>query len=210
MTKIKICGMRSPQDAICATSAGAWAAGFVFAPSARQVTVDEAARIIRVMHPSVHKVGVFVDSSLEAVKATAAATGIDMLQFHGQESPEYCQEFALPVIKSFRIRDEDSLAQVEKYKVFACLCDTYVPGRAGGSGQTFDWRCLQGLPASLRIILAGGLTPRNVSTAILQTRPFAVDVSSGVEINGRKDRKLIEAFIHQAKSVHPEILVKRW
>ncbi|MEA4925570.1 MAG: phosphoribosylanthranilate isomerase [Syntrophomonadaceae bacterium] len=202
MIKIKICGMRSPQDAIWATSAGAWAAGFVFAPSARQVTVDEAARIIRVMPPSVHKVGVFVDSSLDTVKATAAATGIDMLQFHGQESPEYCQEFALPVIKSFRIRDENSLAQVEKYTVFACLCDTYVPDRLGGSGRTFDWRCLQGVPAGLRIILAGGLTPCNVSSAIRQISPFAVDVSSGVEINGRKDRILIKDFIKTAERIH--------
>lgn len=210
MVKVKICGMRTPQDAMWAASAGAWAVGLVFSPSRRQVTIDEAAQIVRTVPVSIHKVGVFVDLNLDTVKKVVAATGIDMLQFHGQESPEYCQEFNLPVIKSFRVQDESSLAEVEKYKVFACLFDTWVSGCAGGSGETFDWRCLEGLPHNLRTILAGGLNPRNVSSAIHQTRPFAVDVSSGVEIYGHKDPKLMRDFIGQAKSDHPEALVKRW
>jgi Phosphoribosylanthranilate isomerase len=210
MVKVKICGMRTSQDAMWAASAGAWAVGLVFSPSRRQVTIDEAARIVRAVPASIHKVGVFVDFSLATVKEVVAATGIDMLQFHGQESPEYCEEFDLPVIKSFQVRDENSLAEVEKYKVFACLFDTWVSGSAGGSGKTFDWRSLKSLPDNLRIILAGGLTPYNVSSAIRQTRPFAVDVSSGVEINGHKDPKLMRDFIGQAKSDHPEALVERW
>jgi len=200
MVRVKICGMRSRQDAILTAAAGAWAVGLIFAPSHRQVTVDEAAQIIQVVPPSVHKVGVFVDSSIEAVKETVAATGIDMLQFHGQESPEYCQEFNLPVIKSFRVRDENSLAEVEKYQVYAHLFDTYVPGSVGGSGKTFDWRCLEGLPRGQRIILAGGLNPGNVAQAIEQIKPFAVDVSSGVELFGHKDRNLIENFIRNSRS----------
>jgi len=210
MVRVKICGMRSRQDAIWTVAAGAWAVGFIFAPSPRQVTVDEAAQIIQVIPPSVHKVGVFVNSTIEAVQETVAATGIDMLQFHGQESPEYCQEFNLPVIKSYRVRDENSLTEVEKYQVFAHLFDTHVPGSPGGSGKTFDWRCLEGLPGGLRIILAGGLKPSNVSPAIQRVKPFAVDVSSGVEINGRKDRNLIKDFIRQAQNVENTTPRERW
>jgi len=195
MVRVKICGIRSRKEALWIAAAGAWAAGFVFAPSRRQVTVGEAARIIAVLPPSIHKVGVFVDSALETVESIIAATGIDMLQFHGQESPAYCQEFNLPVIKSFRVGDKNSLAQVDKYHVFAHLFDTYVPGSYGGSGQTFDWRCLDDLPAGLRIILAGGLNPGNVASAVQQIRPFAVDVSSGVELAGHKDGSLIQDFI---------------
>lgn len=199
MVRVKICGMRSRHDAIWTASAGAWAAGFIFAPSQRQVTVDEAAQIIQVLPLSIHKVGVFVDSAIKTVKEIISATGIDMLQFHGQESPEYCQEFDLPVIKSFRVRDENSLADVEKYPVYAHLFDTYVPGSAGGSGISFDWRYLDVLPRNMRIMLAGGLTPRNVAEAIERLNPFAVDVSSGVEIAGRKDRNLINEFVGQVR-----------
>jgi phosphoribosylanthranilate isomerase len=199
MTKVKICGIRSLQDARWAIQAGAWAVGFIFAPSPRRLNLEQAASIIRKLPPSVHKVGVFVDSDIEGVRETIRATGIDMLQFHGAESPEYCQEWDLPVIKSFRVRDEISLAGVEKYKVFAHLFDTFVPGSPGGSGRSFDWRYLHNLPPELRIIVAGGLNPENVTAALRQTQPFAVDVSSGVEIDGRKGRHLIEDFI---RNVH--------
>jgi phosphoribosylanthranilate isomerase len=195
MTEIKICGIRSLPDALWAIQAGAWAVGFIFAPSPRRIGLEQAAAIIRALPAAVHKVGVFVDADRSAVQGIISATGIDMLQFHGAESPEYCQEWELPVIKSFRVRDENSLTGIEQYQVFAHLFDTYVPGSPGGSGRSFDWRYLNHLPPELRIILAGGLHPKNVAAAIQQTHPFAVDVSSGVEIDGRKDRHLIEDFI---------------
>ncbi|PKM77775.1 MAG: phosphoribosylanthranilate isomerase [Firmicutes bacterium HGW-Firmicutes-15] len=199
MTKVKICGMRSLQDAQWAIASGAWAVGFVFASSPRQVTVDEAASIIRELPPSLHKVGVFVDMNMELVNNIVSDTGIDMLQFHGQESPEYCQEWHLPVIKSFRIRDENSLTEVEKYQVFAHLFDTYSPGSVGGTGKIFDWRLLDNFQSGLRIVLAGGLNPSNVAGAIRRIKPYAVDVSSGVESSGRKDQRLINEFIGQVQ-----------
>lgn len=199
MTKVKICGMRSLQEAQWAVEAGAWAVGFVFAPSQRRVTVEEAARIIRELPSSVHKVGVFVDMKMEMVEKVISETGIDILQFHGQESQEYCQEWQLPVIKSFRIKDEDSLSQAEKYLVFAYLFDTYTLGSAGGTGKTFDWRYLHDFQPNRRVILAGGLNPINVAGATRQVKPFAVDVSSGVESLGRKDQRLINEFIYQVQ-----------
>jgi len=210
MTNVKICGIRSLQDALWAVNAGAWAVGFVFAPSRRQITAEQAGKIIRGLPPSVHKVGVFVDMKFESVKDIISETGIDILQLHGQESPEYCQECNLPIIKSFQVCDENSLTAVEKYTVFAHLFDTYVPGSHGGSGITFNWRYLENLHPGLRIILAGGLSPGNVVNAIRQVKPFAVDVSSGVEISGHKDSQLIQDFIRQAHNTKGETLNERW
>ncbi len=199
MTKVKICGMRSLQEAQWAAAAGAWAVGFVFASSPRRLTVEEAARIICKLPPSIHKVGVFVDMKMEIVEKVIAETGINILQFHGHESPEYCQEWNLPVIKSFHVRDENSLAEAEKYQVFAYLFDTYQQGIAGGTGKTFDWRYLDDFQPSQQVILAGGLNPGNVAGAIRKVKPFAVDVSSGIESSGRKDQVLINEFISQAQ-----------
>jgi len=203
MTKIKICGIRSRQEALWAANAGAWAVGFVFAPSRRRVSMEEAAAIIRELPANIHKVGVFVDMKISSVQEIISATGIDFLQFHGEESPAYCQEFDLPIIKSFLVEGEDSLDDVVNYNVFAHLFDTYTPNSRGGSGQTFDWRCLNILPAVPRVILAGGLNPQNVNHAIQETKPFAVDVSSGVEIAGRKDCELINEFISQVTIMKP-------
>jgi len=210
MTNVKICGIRSLQDAQWAIAAGAWAVGFIFAPSPRRITIEEAGRIIRELPSHIYKVGVFVDMKIAMVKEIVSGTGINMLQFHGQESPEYCREWNLPVIKSFRVRDEDSLDGIGKYQVFAHLFDTYVPSSHGGSGITFDWQYLENLQPGLRMILAGGLTPGNVSNAIQRIKPFAVDVSSGVEISGRKDCQLIQDFIFQAHNTRGEILNERW
>lgn len=202
MIKVKICGIRTWQEAAWAVEAGTWAVGFVFAPSRRQIEVEEAARIIRKLPGYIHKVGVFVDMSRETVEEIIRCTDIDLLQFHGRESPEYCVGWRQPVIKSFSIRDEDSLTGVPDYQVFAHLFDTYREGQAGGTGITFDWRCLATLKSNSRVILAGGLTAENVSAAVKQVRPFAVDVSSGVESFGCKDRTLIQQFISQAQNAY--------
>jgi phosphoribosylanthranilate isomerase len=202
MTRVKICGIRSVVEAFWAVKAGAWAVGFILAPSPRRLDVDEAARIIRRLPARIIKVGVFVDEEFEQVKYTVRHTGLNMLQFHGQESPEYCQEWAVPVIKSFRVKDRESLAGVKKYEVFAHLFDTYQEGSYGGTGRTFDWRHLSVLDSDSRVILAGGLNCSNVTGAVRLLRPFAVDVSSGVEVNGSKDRWLIEEFVSRVRPEH--------
>jgi phosphoribosylanthranilate isomerase len=140
-----------------------------------------------------------VDTPIETVKAIIDETGINILQFHGQESPEYCQEWSLPVIKSFSIQDENSLANIEKYQVFAYLMDTFAPNSPGGTGKTFDWGFIDDINPNLHLILAGGLNPGNAARAICRVRPFAVDVSSGVETSGRKDHGLIHEFVRQAQ-----------
>ncbi|NLU49701.1 MAG: phosphoribosylanthranilate isomerase [Syntrophomonadaceae bacterium] len=199
MTRVKICGIRSEEEARWAVAAGAWAVGLVFAPSPRQVTVEQAASFVRQLPPQVYKVGVFVDASRKEVSDVVKHTGINMLQFHGRETPEYCEGWHLPVIKSFRVKDADSLAGVEEYRVYAWHFDAYREGYWGGTGTTFDWHCLQALKPGARVILAGGLQPGNVAWAVHVVRPYAVDVSSGVERAGRKDRKLIEQFIANAR-----------
>jgi phosphoribosylanthranilate isomerase len=161
--------------------------------------IEEAARIILELPQAIYKIGVFVDMNLAEVKDIVKSTGINMLQFHGKESPAYCAEWNLPVIKSFLVRDEDSLAGVELYQVYAHLFDTYQPGSAGGTGRTFNWHHLQNLKPGQRTILAGGLNPGNVAEAIRSVKPYAVDVSSGVETEGRKNRELIEQFVSQSK-----------
>lgn len=201
MTRVKICGVRTYQEANWAATAGAWAVGFVFAPSRRRIAVDDAARIICELPPTIHKVGVFVDMDMEMVKEIARYTGIDMVQLHGQERPEYCAELHLPVIKSFQVKDADSLAEVEDYRVFAYLFDTYQEGCKGGTGKTFDWRYLGALSSTgKRVVVAGGLDPSNVAEAIRLTKPYAVDVSSGVEVGGRKERGLVEEFIRRVNN----------
>jgi phosphoribosylanthranilate isomerase len=201
MTRVKICGIRSLAEARWAVNAEAWAIGFVFAPSSRRITVEEAARIIKELPAGINKVGVFVDMNLSRVKDIVKSTGINMLQFHGSESPEYCSEWHLPVIKSFTVRDEDSLLKVKYYQVYAHLFDTYQPGSAGGTGKTFNWQLLHNIKPEQRTILAGGLNPSNVIEAIRLVKPFAVDVSSGVETGGTKNRKLIEQFVSRVSEV---------
>lgn len=201
MTRFKICGIRTLEEARWAVNAGTWAVGFVFAKSPRRIMAEEAAGIIRELPSAVNKIGVFVNMEPEEVQDIIKSTGINMLQFHGEESPEYCAEWNLPVIKSFPVRDEGSLAGVEKYQVYAHLFDTYQPGSTGGTGRVFNWHLLCSLKPSQRIILAGGLNNTNVAEAIRLVRPFAVDVSSGVEAKGRKNRELIEQFASRTRDV---------
>ncbi len=197
-TRIKICGITRPEDALAAASAGADAIGVVFyPPSPRAVALAQAQEIVSVLPPFVTVVGLFVDAAQAEIDRLLAAVRIDLLQFHGSESPASCGLYQRPYIKALRMRDEIDLhqAQAAYTSASALLLDTYRKGLPGGTGAIFDWnRIPHELAGS--IILAGGLNPDNVDQAIRQVRPYAVDVSGGVELEkGIKSHKLIEAFI---------------
>jgi phosphoribosylanthranilate isomerase len=200
MIKVKICGLTCVEDALAAVAAGADALGFVFAPGRHQVTPEQARAIVDALPPFVSLVGVFVDEDAGVVRRTADLCRLDALQHQGNESPAYCAAFSRRVIKGFKVKDEASLARLEDYTVSAYLLDSYVTGLSGGTGRTFSWEMARGLSASRPIILAGGLTPANVAEAISVVRPYAVDVSSGVENeSGRKDIRKMADFVRRAK-----------
>ena len=200
MPRVKICGVRTPQEALLAAEAGADAVGLVFAPSPRRVTLDQARAVAAALPPLVVLVGVFVDQPPEEVLHIARAVGVHVLQFSGGESPEYCRRFGrYPVIKAVRVRDAGFRQDALAYGNCTILLDTWVPGLAGGSGRRFDWDLAADLALPAPPILAGGLTPANVALAVAKIRPQAVDVSSGVETDGRKDPVKMRAFVTNAK-----------
>lgn len=198
MVRIKICGITNLEDALLAAELGTQALGFIFyPPSPRSVTPDAARNIIAQLPPLVLSVGVFVNEEAAMVRELAAAVGLDWVQLHGRESPEYCRSLRRRVIKGFRLKDADSLTALMDYRgaAQAFLLDTFKPGQAGGTGQVFDWRLAREARAYGPIILAGGLTPENVSQAIATAQPLAVDVASGVEASpGKKDPEKLRAF----------------
>ncbi|MBY4675145.1 phosphoribosylanthranilate isomerase [Marinobacterium arenosum] len=199
-TRVKICGITRLDDAQAAIAAGADALGFVFyKPSPRYIAPDAAAQIIERLPPFVTTVGLFVNETAEQVARTLQLTGLDLLQFHGDESEAFCAGFERPYFKALRMKPElDVLALCQQYdSARAILLDAYRPGVPGGTGEAFDWaRIPAEMPKSL--ILAGGLTPDNVRTAIEQVRPYAVDVSGGVEAaKGIKDQQKIEVFMQE-------------
>lgn len=197
-TAVKICGITRISDALAAARAGAHAIGLVFhAPSPRAVTPQQAAEIVRALPPFVTTVGLFVDAAPDAVRSVLSCVRLDLLQFHGDESPDYCRQFGIPYMKALRVRaGVDLLQYATQYPdAKALLLDAFVEGQQGGTGTTFDWALI---PAALPlpVVLSGGLTPDNVAEAIRCVRPCAVDVSSGVEAEkGIKDARKIAAFI---------------
>lgn len=200
MVKVKICGITNIQDALLAIDYGTDALGFVFAPSPRQVTPKQAQDITRQLPPSVYKVGIFVDFELEFIKEIKSTCNLDIVQLHGSESPEYCEALFPNVIKSFQVKDEATLELLPDYKVKAYLLDTYNAELKGGTGHSFDWAIAQKAKVHGPIILSGGLNPDNIRQAIDTVQPFAVDVSSGVEIApGKKDRDKLYNFIKTVK-----------
>jgi len=200
--KVKICGITNVADGRAAAEAGADMLGFVFCEqSPRRVALETAAEIVRAMPPFIVKAGVFVNASEELVFRAIAECGLSLLQFHGDESPEYCAQFGVMSMKAFRIRDEESLRALPDYKTDAWLLDAYSPDKAGGTGKTFNWDlAIEARKLGRPIFLAGGLTPENVAEAVRRVEPYAVDVSSGVEAApGRKDVAKVKAFIEVAK-----------
>ena len=196
-TRIKICGITRPEDAISAVEAGADAIGMVFhAASPRAIDAERALRIIDSLPPLVAKVGVFVDPDPDDLRALLRRVPLDLLQFQGDETPEFCNGFDRPYIKAVRVRAGVSIVDLERRHPAAAglLLDSFAADIAGGTGREFDWGLI---PRDLQkpVILAGGLTAENVGVAIRQVRPYAVDVSGGVESEkGRKDPARIFAF----------------
>jgi len=197
-----VCGITVLEDALVAIEFGADALGFVFHPqSQRNVSVEEAARIIRELPPYVTTVGVFVNKSSDVINDTADKCGLDLVQLHGDESPEDCRQIRRRVVKAFRVRDRDSLKNLENYDVSAILLDTYVAGEYGGTGRPFNWDIAKEAAKTKTVVLSGGLTPQNIAGAVAAVKPYAVDVSSGVELSEdkrRKDPAKIKAFIRNA------------
>lgn len=202
-TRIKICGITRVEDARAAVELGADAIGLVFyAPSPRNVSPDQARAIVAAMPPFVTLVGLFVDPAPQQVESVLRQCSINLLQFHGDEAPEFCGAFGLPYIKAARVRaDADLVQYLSPYSAAkGWLLDAYHEQLYGGTGASFDWNLI---PQNLArpVILSGGLTPENVGAAVRQVRPWAVDVSSGVEASkGIKDAAKIAAFITGVKN----------
>jgi phosphoribosylanthranilate isomerase len=198
---VKICGITNLPDALAAAEAGADALGFNFwDESPRYVPISRVAEIVRALPPIV-KVGVFVDAPEDLVFRAIGQCDLNLLQFHGQEPPDYCLQFNLMSMKAFRVRDHDSLSALPNYKTDAWLLDAYSPEKPGGTGERFNWDlAVEARKLGRPIFLAGGLKPENVADAIRQVQPYAVDVSSGVESTpGKKDHQQVAAFIRAAK-----------
>jgi phosphoribosylanthranilate isomerase len=201
-TRVKICGLTRDADLAAAVETGADAVGLVFfAPSPRAVEVEQARRLREALPPFVTSVGLFVDASPAFVRRVLESVPLDLLQFHGAESPEYCDAFSRPWIKAIRMRaGTDPATLAARYsRAAGLLLDTYDPAAVGGTGRRFDWELVPDQLAP-RIILAGGLNPENVADAVRRVRPYAVDVSGGVEsAKGVKDRAKMEAFLQGVK-----------
>ncbi|MDR2000678.1 MAG: phosphoribosylanthranilate isomerase [Zoogloeaceae bacterium] len=201
-TRVKICGITRDQDLAAAVAAGADAAGFVFYPeSPRFLAAERAVALLQRMPPFVTSVGLFVNPDPAFVRQTLALAPVDLLQFHGEETPEFCRQFGRPYIKTARMKPGFDLVEFARAYASAqgLLLDTHVEGYGGG-GRAFDWSLVpENLP--LPILLAGGLDSENVGAAIRKLRPWAVDVSSGVELSkGIKDAGKIAAFVAAVKN----------
>lgn len=199
-TRVKICGLTRPADAVSAVRLGADALGLVFyPPSPRSVSIERACEVLAVLPPFVTVVGLFVDEAPARVQEVLSQVRIDLMQFHGDEEPDYCLSFGKPYIKAIRMRAATDLAlESRRYAgAQALLLDAYHPVAKGGTGMAFEWNWAATV-ADARVILAGGLTPHNVRSALASVRPYAVDVSSGVEADkGVKDSAKMAAFLKE-------------
>jgi phosphoribosylanthranilate isomerase len=203
-TRIKICGITRIEDGLAAANTGADAIGLVFAASSpRRVEMNQAVQIVQVLPPFVGTVALFVNPTLAEVEQVISTLGPELLQFHGEESPDFCKSFNRPFLKAVRVRPGLDLLQyaADFADAQGLLLDAYTPDAHGGTGHSFDWSLIpSGLP--LPVVLAGGLEPGNVAEAVRRVRPWAVDVSSGVEsAKGIKDAAKVVAFINEVRNV---------
>ncbi|MFC1631968.1 phosphoribosylanthranilate isomerase [Candidatus Omnitrophota bacterium] len=206
MVKVKFCGITNVEDATWVANVGADYLGLVFArDSKRKISLDKAREITAVVPPYIEKVGLFVNEEPKLVEKVLSACNLDLLQFHGDESAEYCSQFKgrAKIIKAFRIKDEASLQQIAQYDTDFYLLDAFVEGEQGGTGVTFSWDLAQRVKELGKpVFLAGGLNPENIIAAIKKVQPYAVDVSSGVESSPRrKSVELMQDFINKARKV---------
>ncbi|MGA2279282.1 MAG: phosphoribosylanthranilate isomerase [Verrucomicrobiota bacterium] len=197
-TRVKICGITNLADAQAAVAAGADALGFVFyEKSPRHLTISAAAKISKLLPATVLRVGVFVNAAEKLVSLTIRECSLGLLQFHGDETPEFCMRFGLMSMKAFRLRDAESLRELPKFPTEAWLLDAYSAENLGGTGEKFNWDlAVEAQKFGKPFFLAGGLMPENVAAAVRKVQPFGVDVSSGVESSpGKKDHAKVRAFI---------------
>jgi phosphoribosylanthranilate isomerase len=202
-TQVKICGVTSVADALAAAEAGADMIGLNFyEKSPRHVAPGTATEISRALPPFVQRVGVFVNPAEDLVMRAIAECGLNLLQFHGDESSEFCTQFGLMSMKAIRVRDEASLQALADFQTDALLLDAHSQSGLGGTGEKFNWvLAVEAQKFGKPIFLAGGLTPENVGEAVRKVRPFAVDVSSGVEsVPGKKDAAKVRAFIQSVRN----------
>ena len=202
-TRVKICGITSVADGLTAAEAGADMIGLMFYDgSPRRISLRLAGEISRALPPFVLRVGVFVNPDEALVTRAIAGCGLNLLQFHGDEPSDFCTQFGLMSVKALRVRNAESLQQLEHFHTDAFLLDAYSQTGLGGTGDKFNWNlALEAQRFGKPIFLAGGLTPENVAAAVKKVNPFAVDVSSGVEsVPGKKDAAKLRAFIAAAKS----------
>ncbi|HLP97146.1 MAG TPA: phosphoribosylanthranilate isomerase [Sideroxyarcus sp.] len=204
MTRIKICGITREQDLRAVADGGADAIGLVFYDkSPRHVEVAQAAKLAHAVPPFVTVVGLFVNPTVDYVREVLAKVPLDVLQFHGEETPDFCRQFGRPYLKAIRVKAGVDLVECAARYADAqgLLLDAYVDGTQGGTGESFDWTLIP-QKLALPVILSGGLHAGNVVRAIKQVRPYAVDVSSGVEAGkGIKDAAKVAAFIKEVKDV---------
>ena len=210
MTRVKICGITRKEDANAAVAAGVDLIGLMFySRSPRSLDLAEAVALAKALPEHVGRVGVFVDEDETVVRRIAEACALDYLQFHGEETPEYCRLFQpLKVIKAFRVRDADSLRVTQDYgDVGSWLLDSYVSGKQGGTGEQFNWDlAIEAKRGANDILLAGGLTPSNVRRAVKEVRPWGVDVSTGVELRpGIKDAQAMRRFIEEVRAADRDL-----
>jgi len=196
--KVKICGITDLKMAQSAINAGADAIGFVFAESKRQIKITEAKKIIELLPDSVLKIGVFVNETKETLESIYEEVGLTHLQLHGDETPEFCRSLSFPVIKALRVQSEKDVEKIAEYDCDFILVDSPSGKYRGGNGTTFNWDLVKSKKID-NLILAGGLTIENVIPACSVVKPIMVDVSSGVETNGKKDEEKIKSFIKKVK-----------
>lgn len=201
MVRIKICGITDGDDALHAIDCGADALGFVFYDrSPRAITRNKARAIIAQLPPLVTVVGLFVNADPHTVREIADDCGLDLIQYHGDESPEMVRLAPRRAIRALRVRENEIFDEIDRYPASGLLLDAWVSGSFGGTGVLCNWEIAAAIAKKRPVILAGGLTPENVATAIQAVRPYGVDVSSGVEATpGHKDRKKVAAFIKAAQ-----------
>lgn len=200
MTLVKICGITNLEDALAAVESGADMLGFIFAQSSRTISPESAVRITSALPRAITKVGVFVDAKLEHVNEIGQHCNLDLVQLHGSETRDYARQLTTPFVKAFRAKDEGVLDNIAEFGAEQFLLDSYHPDKPGGTGMKLDLALAAKAARLGRMIMAGGLNPGNVAEAVLTVRPYAVDVSSGVELSpGKKDHDKIKKFITEVK-----------
>jgi len=202
LVKVKICGLRRKEDIEYANELKPDYVGFVFAKSKRQIEVEQALDLISLLDKEIKTVGVFVNEPVENALKIAQTLNLDVLQFHGDETQDYIDNFKnFTVWKAIRIKDKEDLEKTKEFKVNSFVFDTLTKNEYGGTGKTFNWEVLKEMELNVPIILAGGLNENNVEEAIKIVDPYAVDVSSGVETEGYKDFKKMKSFIEKVRGI---------